>query len=291
MKKEIEIVNDLMSKYGLTKKDLFSFCICAVNFLEYYLEEAMCDVMWNCPDRYAYAESDNLKAVAGALNGEKKVMGWTDEEQFFQYMKELQRVVEGDANDMSVFLSEYTRFEKVYRREILIPIMLGCLVEDYDDSRFYDKKYIESIANVDNLTLYKAAVEKEEEEIRIYREEEAAAAAKEVEERKNDENFSILLASPANVSRLKNVFEEYNKKYYPDRDYKVVPLNRPEMMIIQTGGKSVEEVKDRILEITKRSITFIGHEVQGELIPDEEAFKTVPQVIKDYKVTHVVIYS
>ena len=37
MKTENEMVKDLMSKYGLTKKDLFSFCICAVNFLEYYL--------------------------------------------------------------------------------------------------------------------------------------------------------------------------------------------------------------------------------------------------------------
>ena len=169
--------------------------------------------------------------------------------------------------------------------------MLGCLVEDYDDSRFYDKKYIESIANVDNLTLYKAAVEKEEEEMRIYREEEAAAAAKEVEERKNDENFSILLASPANVSRLKNVFEEYNKKYYPDRDYKVVPLNRPDMMIIQTGGKSVEDVKDRILEITKSSITYIGHDVQEELLPIDQVLNVVPMVMKDYKVTHVVVYA
>ena len=291
MKKEIEIVNDLMSKYGLTKKDLFSFCICVVNFLEYYAEEAMCDVMWNCPNRYYNADSNNTKAVAGALNGEKKTQGWTDEEQFFHYMKEIQSVIDSDINDLSHFLSQFDRFEKVYKREILVPIMLGYPVEDYDDSRFFDRKYLKSIANADNLTLYKAAVEKEEEEMRIYREEEAAAAAKEVEERKDDEDFSILLASPANVSRLKNVFEEYNKKYYPDRDYKVVPLNRPEMIIIQTGGKSVEEVKDRILEITKRSITFIGHEVQGELIPDEEAFKTVPQVMKDYKVTHVVVYA
>ena len=37
MKTENEMVKDLMSKYCLTKKDLFSFCICAVNFLEYYL--------------------------------------------------------------------------------------------------------------------------------------------------------------------------------------------------------------------------------------------------------------
>ena len=173
MKKEIEMVNDLMSKYGLTKKDLFSFCICAVNFLEYYLEEAMCDVMWSCPDRYAYVNSNNTKAVAGALSGEKKEEGWTDEEQFFHYMKVIQSAVDSDINNLSHFLSEFDRFEKVYKREIFVPIMLGCPVEDYDDGRFYDKKYLKSIANVDNLTFYKASVEKQEEEMGIYRLEEA----------------------------------------------------------------------------------------------------------------------
>ena len=157
MKNAIEIVNDLMSKYDLTSKDLFSFCICAVNFLTYHDEEDVDNVMWNCPDRYAYIESDNLRAVAGALNGEKKAEGWTDEVQFFHYMRELQRAVEGDASNMSVFLNEYTRFEKVYKREIFIPMMLGCPVEDYDDSRFYDKEYIKSIADVNNLTLNEIA--------------------------------------------------------------------------------------------------------------------------------------
>ena len=158
--KIVKIVNDLMSKYNLTDKDLFSFCICTVNFLTYYVEEDINNVMWNCPEKYSYAESDNLRAVAGALNGEKKAEGWTDEVQFFHYMNELQRTVEGAANNMSVFLNEYTRFEKVYRREIFIPIMLGCPVEDYDDSRFYDKEYIKSIVNVNNLTL-SAIAEKE----------------------------------------------------------------------------------------------------------------------------------
>ena len=158
--KIVKIVNDLMSKYNLTDKDLFSFCICTVNFLTYYVEEDINNVMWNCPEKYSYAESDNLRAVAGALNGEKKAEGWTDEVQFFHYMNELQRTVEGAANNMSVFLNEYTRFEKVYRREIFIPIMLGCPVEDYDDSRFYDTKYIKSIVNVNNLTL-SAIAEKE----------------------------------------------------------------------------------------------------------------------------------
>ena len=62
-------------------------------------------------------------------------------------------------------------------------------------------------------------------------------------------------------------------------------------MIIQTGGKSVEEVKDRILEITKSSITFIGHDVQEELLPIDQVLNVVPMVMKDYKVTHVVIYA
>lgn len=170
MKTEVEIVNDLMSKYGLTKKDLFSFCICAVNFLEYYVEEAMCDVMWSCPDRYYNADSDNTKAVAGALNGEKKEEGWTDEEQFYHYMEEIQSHVEADINNLSHFLSEFDRFEKVYKREVFVPIMLGCPVEDYDDSRFYDRKYLKSIANADNLTLCKMEDEKRTELTNAYKE-------------------------------------------------------------------------------------------------------------------------
>lgn len=291
MKTEVEIVNDLMSKYGLTKKDLFSFCICAVNFLEYYLEEAMCDVMWNCPDRYYNADSDNTKAVAGALNGEKEEEGWTDEEQFYHYMEEIQSHVEADINNLSHFLSEFDRFEKVYKREVFVPIMLGCPVEDYDDSRFYDRKYLKSIANADNLTLCKMEDEKRTELTNAYKEREAAAVAKEVEERKNDEDFSILLASPINVNLLQNSFEEYNKKYYPDRDYKVVLLNRPEMMIIQTGGKSLENAKDRIIEIVKKSVTIVGRDAQEELLPIDQVFNVVPMVMKDYKVTHAVIYA
>ena len=288
MEKKIEIVKDLMSKYGLTNKDLFSFCICAVNFLEYYEEEAMCDVMKNCPKRYAYADSDNTKAVAGALNGEKKAEGWTDEEQFFYYMKSIQRVINEDIDNLSLFLSECDRFEKVYRREIFVPIMLGCPVEDYDDSRFYNKKDLKSIVNADNLTFYKASVEKQEEEMRIYREKEAAAVAKEVEERKNDEDFSILLASNFNVNLLQNSFEEYNKKFYPDKEYKVVCLNRPELMIIQTGGKSLEDAKDRIIEIVNKTVTFVGSEDRGKLYPIDQVFNVVPMVMKDYNVTHAL---
>ena len=147
----VKIVNDLMSKYDLTDKDLFSFCICAVNFLEYYEEEAMCDVMRECPGKYAHVDSDNTRAVAGALNGEKKAMGWTDEEQFFYYMERVQRMV--DIDNLSHFMYEFDRFEKVYRREIFVPIILGCPVESYDDSRFRDRKYLKSIVNANNLTM------------------------------------------------------------------------------------------------------------------------------------------
>ena len=136
MKENIAIVNDLMSKYGLTKKDLFSFCICAVNFLEYYMEESMGDMMYDCPERYYGTDSNNTRAVAGALTGEKKSQGWTDEEQFAHYMMSVQGILADDLDneDLSHFLEEYQRFEKVYKRGILVPIMLGCPVEDYDDS-------------------------------------------------------------------------------------------------------------------------------------------------------------
>ena len=291
MEKKIEIVKDMMSKYNLTDKDLFSFCICAVNFLEYYEEEAMCDVMYHCPSRYSNSDSDNTKAVAGALNGEKKAEGWTDEDQFAHYMEWIQGHVEADINDMSHFLYEFDRFEKVYRREIFVPIMLGCPVEDYDDSRFLDRKYLKSIANADNLTLCKMEDEKRTELTNAYKEREVAAVAKEVEERKNDEDFSILLASPINVNLLQNSFEEYNKKYYPDKDYKVVPLSNPQLMIIQTGGKSLENAKDRIIEVVKKSVTIVGRDAQEELLPIDQVFNVVPMVMKDYKVTHAVIYA
>jgi hypothetical protein len=287
------IVKDLMSKYNLTKKDLFSFCICAVNFLEYYEEECMGDVMRGCPERYFNANSNNTKAAAGALNGEKKEMGWSDEEQFADYMLDIQRIIneatqEGDT--MNHFLDEYQRFQKVYKREIMVPIMLGCPVEDYDDNMFFDDKYIRSIANADNLMLFKADEEEREAEIQKYREERAAAIAKKVESNKEDEDFSVLLASIVEVTSLKDVFEEYNKTYYPGRDYKVIPLHKPQLMIIQTGGKSIKDVKDRILYTVKNRVIIAGHDTEEKLIPIEKAFDPVPQIIKDNKVTHMVTY-
>ena len=163
MKPSIKIVKNMMDDYELTNKDLFSFCICAVNFLEYYEEEAMGDVMRECPKKYARANSDNTKAVAGALDGEKKTLGWTDVDQFDYYMGRIQHLVDIDHNidNLSHFLYEFNRFEKVYRREIFVPIMLGCPVDDYDDSRFRDRKYLKSIVNIDNLEILKAYQEED----------------------------------------------------------------------------------------------------------------------------------
>ena len=62
-------------------------------------------------------------------------------------------------------------------------------------------------------------------------------------------------------------------------------------MIIQTGGKSIEDVKDIVLRIVENQITVIGHEMQKELVPIENAFKgTVPEEFTENGVTHVVTY-
>ena len=296
-KSEIAVVNDMMSKYGLTNEDLFSFCICAVNFLEYYHEESMYDMMWSCPKRYANADSNNRKAAAGALKGEQKTEKWTEVEQFAYYMEAIQEAIASEIeNNESLtyhFLGEMERFETVYRREVMVSLMLGCPVEDYDDEQFEDEDYLKSIANLDNLSLYKAREKEKEESHKRYQEEEAARLAKEVEEKKNDKDFSVLLATNFDATVAKKSFEEYNKTYYPDRDYKIIPLHKPQLMIVQTGGNSIEEVKDQVMRIVKRHVILVtfGGDVKEYLRPVEEVFKgTVPQELQDNKVTHVVAY-
>ena len=291
MKTELEIVKDMMSKYNLTAKDLFSFCICAVNFLEYYEEECMGDVMWNCPERYYSVDSNNTRAVAGALNGEKKAEGWTAEEQFTKYMEELQALLHDDIMDeyLDHFLGELERFEKVYRREIFVPILLGCPVEDYDDSRFDDYNYLESIVNGDNLTIHQAHEVRHEEEMKAFREKQAAEEAAEVERRSNDETFSVLLSCCVEISRMKQYFEEYNKKVYPGRELKVAVLN-PFEMIVQTGGKSIEDVQKRLLDAVKYSNYIIGRQPEEKLIPIDQSFKVRPKWMDDYKVGYMVTY-
>ena len=297
-KSEIAAVKDLMSKHNLTAKDLFSFCICAVNFLEYYYEESMYDMMYSCPERYAGADSNNRKAAAGALKGEQKAEGWTEVEQFAHYMESLQEAVsseiENDGKLTYHFLGEMERFETVYHREVMVPFMLGCPVEDYDDEQFEDEDYIKSIANVDGLVLYKKHEEERDAWHKKCEEERAAELAKEVESKKNDKDFSVLLATSFNTTVAKNSFEVYNKTYYPDRDYKVIPLHNPQLMIVQTGGNSIEEVKDQVMRIVKRHVTLVtfGGDVNEYLRPVEEVFKgNVPKELQDNKVTHVVAYG
>ena len=288
MKSELAIVKDLMSKYHLTNKDLFSFCICAVNFLEYYEEECMGDVMRDCPRKYYGTDSDNTRAVAGALTGEKKSQGWTDEEQFAYYMESIQDIIN---KNLSHFLEEYQRFEKVYKREVLVPLMLGCPVEDYDDSRFFDEEYIKSIVNTDNLTIYKAHKEDKEAEHKEYQKKQEAELAKIVKEKEDDDDFSILLVSRFAVQDIAGIYDNYNHRFYPDRDYKVIPLEYG-TMIIQTGGKSLEEVKDRILRVAEGSFILLGRKAKKDMVTVEKAFNSnpIPQILKDNKVTHVITY-
>ena len=295
MKSQTEIVQELMSKHGLTNKDLFSFCICAVNFLEYYYEESMYDMMRSCPERYANADSDNHKAAAGALAAEKKTEKWTDVDQFTHYMESIQEAIaaeiENDGKLTYHFLGEMNRFETVYRREVIVPFMLGCPVEDYDNEQFEDEDYIKSIANVDNLALYQVEEAEREESRKRYEEERRAELAKAIEEKKDDKDFTILLASCTSIQMLKAKYEEYNKTYYPDRNYEVKTMPRASMLIIQTGGKSVEDAKETIMKIFKRTLVIMGHEMTEEFVTVEDAYKgNVPQLLKDNGVTHVIAY-
>lgn len=293
MKTETEIVQELMTKYGLTKKDLFSFCICAVNFLEYYQEESMYDVMRNCPKRYANADSNNTRAVAGALSGEKEAEKWTDEQQFAHYMRVIQETIadELENENLRYVFDELERFDTVYKREIMLPIMLGCPVEEFDSEQSDDEEYLTSVINTKGMTLYNAHQEEQAARLKKYQEEQAAKLAKEVEEKKNDKDFTVLLASCTDITRLKVRYEEYNKTYYPDRNYEVKTMPRASMLIIQTGGKDIEDAKETIMKIFKRSLTIIGHEMTEELVTVEDAYKgNVPQLLKDNGVTHVIAY-
>lgn len=296
MKTEVEVVKELMSKYGLTAKDLFSFCICAVNFLEYYHEECMGDMMMGCPERYFCANSDNTRAAAGALSGEKKAEGWTDEDQFAHYMRNIQDDIDSldDTTEpdglFGHFFNELQRFERVYKREIMIPILLGCPVEKYDDSRFNDKDYIKSIINKDNLTVYNTYKAIQDAEYKKYREKEEVELKKEIEKRKSDNDFSVLLLACTEIDMLKYAFDNYNEKYYPDKDYKVMPLYKRGLMVIQTGGESIEKVKEHILNTVKQRIVIMGYEPREELLPIDKVFKDVPKDLSDLKVTHVVTY-
>ena len=292
---EIAIVKDLMSKHNLTAKDLFSFCICAVNFFEYYYEECMGDVMRNCPKRYYDADSDNVRAAAGALKGEQKAEGWTEEDQFAHYMEAIQDAVvsefEDDGKLTYHFLREMERFETVYRREVMVPFMLGCPVEDYDDKQFSDEKYLASVANADNLSLYKVKEEERVASNKKFQEEQAAKLAKEVEEKKNDKDFTVLLAACTSITQLKPAFESYIEKYYPTKDYKVKTMPRASMLIVQMGGKDIEDVKETIMKIFKSRLVIMGHDMHEELLPVEKAYKgDVPQLLKDNGVTHVIAY-
>lgn len=252
----------------------------------------MGDIMMGCPERYYGCDSNDTRKVAGALTAEKKSEKWTDEDQFAHYMTSIQEITLDDLKNENLghFFREYERFGKVYRREVMIPVMLGCPVEEYDDAKFSDRKYLESIINKDGLTMQKAKEERHAAKMKAFLEKQEAELKKEIEKRKSDKDFSVLLGACTEITRLKGVFDEYNKKYYPDRDYKVVPLHRQELMVIQTGGESIEKVKEHILNTIKQRIMIMGYEPREELLPIDKVFKDVPKDLSDLKVTHAVTY-
>ena len=88
---------------------------------------------------------------------------------------------------------------------------------------------------------------------------------------------------------MKKYFEEYNKKVYPGRELKVAVLN-PFEMIVQTGGKSIEDVQKRLLDAVKYSNIIIGRQPEEKLIPIGQSFKVRPKWIDDYKVGYMVTY-
>ena len=63
-------------------------------------------------------------------------------------------------------------------------------------------------------------------------------------------------------------------------------------MIIQTGGKSLEEVKERILHVVEGSFVLLGRKAKKDMLTVEKAFNSnpIPQILKDNKVTHVITY-
>ena len=115
-----KIIDDLKNKYGLKEQDFFSACLCIVNFLEYFYEEGMIDVMYSCPEKYAGCDSDNRRACAGALKGEQKKIEWGSQIRSYVFCPytmvkdhrtnyeegNIDKVMDGDINN---FLFEYLK--------------------------------------------------------------------------------------------------------------------------------------------------------------------------------------
>ena len=290
-------VEALMEKYNIKKKDLFSFCICAVNFLEYWDEEAMIDVMYNCPEKYGTCDSDNTRAVAGALKGEMTSEECDEIDQFIWYVKMVQdRLADYADDDRNLDDYRFTenfvdRFDRCYRREVIIPYILGADIEKFKDFKWEEEGYLNGIINVKNFELLNIDNAEEEEITKKYEEEKEEKLKKSREEHKDDKDFSILVVSALTPDPDK--LENLNKSIYPDRDYKVVKLPNPHTMIVQTGGKDLEDVTDRIYETICRGVIIIGAEVKPKVVKKVEDVFTyeIPKPLKDYNVTHVLIHE
>lgn len=255
-----EVINNLKSKYNLKKQDFFSASLCMVNFLEYYDEEGMIEIMLACPGRYSYADSNNRKACAGALKAEQKSEDITDEEQCMYYVTAVQaRLESSDENGWTErFFEELEeRMESCYRKEIFIPFILGADIDKFSESDSYAK-----ICNKDNLTISKVFDEIREEYFAELRKKNAEAEKKAAEEKKRSEAFD----RPKAFTEMCEIYDElvskgdhpYNHidtdKYY-NNYLGILESNLP--MIIR--GKDVSNFK-KLQEVVTEYLTDLYDE-------------------------------
>lgn len=294
-------VETLMEKYGLKKKDLFSFCICAVNFLEYWDEEGMIDVMANCPEKYGSCDSNNTRAVAGALKGEMASEEWDEIDQFIWYVEMVQDSLADydnpDPDDYRFDENFVDRFDRCYRREVIIPYILGANIEEFNDAKWHKRGYLIGIINTKNFELTNIDRSEEEEREKRYEEEKAERIKKEVEAGKSHKDFSILVITCVDISHLTDRLKKYNETYYPDRDLKVEAFGKGNVLVVQTADEDLDKAANRIWSTVTGPILFFTPD-KGRVDTSKmnirkisDVFEDVPDPIKKFNPTHVLLYG
>ena len=295
-------VETLMEKYGLKKKDLFSFCICAVNFLEYWDEEGMIDVMYDCPEKYASCDSNNTRAVAGALKGEMESEEWDEIDQFIWYAEMVQDRLADYADDRDPDDYRFTknfvdRFDRCYHREVIIPYILGTDIEKFNDAKWDERGYLNGIINTKNFEILNIDNSEEEERTKKYEEEKAENLKKEVEARKSHKDFSFLFITCVDISHLTDKLKKYNETYYPDRDLKVEAFGKGNILVVQTADEDLDKAANRIWSTVTGPVLFFTPD-KGRMDTSKmnikkisDVFENVPDSIKEFNPTHVLLYG
>lgn len=286
-----KIIDDLKNKYGLKEQDFFSACLCIVNFLEYYYEEGMIDVMYSCPEKYAGCDSNNRRACAGALKAEQKSEGISTEEQFAYYVGRVQEDIalldENDPREGRIWPELEERLSTCYRREVILPFIIGADIDSFPDVDL-SKEY-----NKSNLTVWKTLDGILQESINKFKEEEKKKREKLIEDSKSNPSFSVLVASPIDVSFLASEFDKVNREFYLDRNFQTAVFNSGQLVVIQSGEKSLVDLQERIEKPIRRSILVMGNKDHHfNTVPIEDGFKSgVPDALKKYNITHIIFHS